>query len=389
MSIYRLQVEILTPLHIGTGEELRHRFEYVVHQNKTWRLDVDRILESRYEEWQKLTQRAGKMVTPAQLLREMDFQQHPEFFRYVLAGTPRSEKTYAALRECIKDPWDRPYLPGSSLKGAIRTALAWAGWEEVGISLKEGMFQEWHHGEKRWRPRKHVGDRLERLLFEPRASAKNPHRRSPHLDLLRALQISDLHGPQKAGERLAVLNAQVVTRDGLQAPIPLEAVVGATFEGTLKVDDYLFSRHAQKLGFRDRQHWLTAEFLPRLRRYSQARMEALADRFAFYARHNIPGAADLVTFYQRLLTMRLPDNAVFLTVGWGTGWDGKTFWTHLQRDQELFENLVRQYRLQRRPKGAPLRKPGDVFPSSRRVVVRAGKIAAPFGWVVIMLEEQQ
>ncbi len=366
MSTYRLQVEILTPLHIGTGEELRHRFEYVVHQNKTWRLDVDRILESRYEEWQKLTQRAGKMVTPAQLLRETDFQQHPEFFRYVLAGMPRSEKTYAALRECIKDPWDRPYIPGSSLKGAIRTALAWAGWEEAGIRLTRQSIG---------RRAKFAAQPLEKRLFGP-----NPNR-----DLLRALQISDLHGPKKAGERLAVLNAQVVTRDGLQAPIPLEAVVGATFEGTLKVDDYLFSRHAQKLGFRDRQHWLTAEFLPRLRRYSRARMEALADRFAFYARHNIPGAADLVTFYQRLLTMRLPDNAVFLTVGWGTGWDGKTFWTHLQRDQGLFENLVRQYRLQRRPRGAPPRKPGDVFPSSRRVAVRGGKIVAPFGWVLLRL----
>lgn len=367
MTTYQVQLQVLTPVHIGTGNELRHRFEYVVHEHRTWRLHVDRILEERYQDWEAQA-RQGRQVPPAALLTEADFGRE-EFFRYVIPGVPRSQQTFAELRECIKDPWDRPYIPGSSLKGAIRTALAWAGWEEAGLRLERRAIG---------RRAKFAGQPLEKRLFGP----------DPNHDLLRALQVSDLFGPQQPGEKVAVLNAQVVTRDGLQAPIPVEAVVNATFEGTLKVDDYLFSGQAKRLGFRNRRHWLTTELLPRLRTYSRARLEALADRFAFFARHQVPGADKMQRYFgETLLGLNLSDNATLLALGWGTGWDGKTFWTHLQQDPTLFEALVRDFRLQRRPPGAPPRRPGDPFPASRRAVVRQGKVVAPFGWVVLSLKE--
>ncbi len=362
MTTFRVEIRTLTPLHIGTGAELRYDFDYVVHQGRTWRLHVDRILEARYD-----ARAQGAIPLPGRMLTANDFQQRPEFFRYVATGVPRRAKTYAALRECIKDPWDRPYIPGSSLKGALRTALAWAGWSELHLPLKRNLIG--HRA-------KFAAQPLERRIFGP-----NPNR-----DLLRALQVSDLFGPQKPGQGVGVLDVQVVTRQGFKAPIPIEAVVQQTFTGTLKVDDYLLSAVAQQLGFADRRHWLTNDFLPRLRRYARQRLEALSAHFAAFARSGVPGADDLVRFYQKLLNTTLPANMTFLQLGWGTGWDGKTLWTHLQQNPQLFEALIRDFRLQRRPKGAPPRRPGAPFPSSRRVVVRRQRIAAPLGWVVLALE---
>ncbi|RMD63207.1 hypothetical protein D6833_05880, partial [Candidatus Parcubacteria bacterium] len=67
----------------------------------------------------------------------------------------------------------------------------------------------------------------------------------------------------------------------------------------------------------------------------------------------------------------------------------KTFWTHLQEDEPLFEKLMRDFRLQhRRSRNAPPTRAKD-FPVSRRVVVSGGKIAAPFGWAIITLEEMR
>ena len=61
---------------------------------------------------------------PKDLLNPADFHADSGLFRYVLEGTPRSEAEGAVLREQIKTPFGKPYLPGSSLKGALRTALA-------------------------------------------------------------------------------------------------------------------------------------------------------------------------------------------------------------------------------------------------------------------------
>ncbi len=369
MTTYRVRLEVLTPVHIGTGQVLQHRYDYVVHAGKTYRLHVDRVLETFEARWQKQAQ-GGRYPLPGDLLTPADYA-NAALFRYVLPGQPRSGKHFAELREFIKDPWDRPYIPGSSLKGALRTALAWAGWEERIPALRRNDIG---------RNPKFAGQPLEKRIFGP----------DPNHDLLRALQVSDLFGPQRPGAGLGVLNAQVITSRGLQAPIELEAAVGVTFEGTLKVDEYLFSRHAQRLGFGDRRAWLTPEgLLERVRGHSRARLERLAEQFARFAERGIPGAEKVAGFYEKLLGLRLPANSAFLALGWGTGWDGKTFGTHLQQDPHLFEALVRQFRLQRRPRSAPTRRPGAPFPTSRRVVVKRERVAAPFGWVLFALEEGQ
>ncbi len=379
MPTYRARLTVLTPVHIGSGEELHHGFDYVVHQNKTWRLNVDRILEERFAQWQRLAAE-GNYPPPARLLTTEDFCRG-EFFRYVLPGVPQSTRVYAALREFIKDPWDRPYIPGSSIKGAIRTALAWAGWREAGARVDMATLHQWEQQKRQRRlSSRWVGRILERRIFG----------RDPNHDLFRALQVSDFFGPQKPGQGLMVVNAQVVTRQGFQAPIPVEALRSdTTFEGTLKIDDYLLQGlAAQKLGFHHRAHWLTEEFIPRLQKYARARLQTLAQEIEERFGH-LAGAHRIVRFLKHMESFPLSSTQTFLALGWGTGWDGKTFWTHLMEDTEFFEGLVGLFGLQRRPKGAPQRQPGDPFPASRRVVVQDERMAAPFGWMLLEIEDEE
>ncbi len=376
MPTYRARLTVITPVHIGSGEELHRDFDYVADRQRTWRLNVDRILEERFQQWQRMAQ-GGDYPPPARLLAPEDFRRR-DFFRYVLPGVPQSTRVYAALRAFIKDPWDRPYIPGSSIKGAIRTALAWAGWREAGARVDRVTVRQWEQQKRQRRlsPR-WVGRTLERNIFGP----------DPNHDLLRALQVSDFFGPREPGQGLMVVNARVVTRRGFQAPIPVEALRGdVTFEGTLKIDDYLLQGlAAQKLGFHHRSHWLTAEFIPRLQQYARARLETLAremeERFG-----TLPGASRLAAFFRELRSLPLSSTQTLLALGWGTGWDGKTFWTHLTENAAVFEGLVRVFNLQRRPRGAPPRQPGTPFPASRRMVVRNGSLAAPFGWVLLEIQ---
>ncbi len=307
MPTYTLTVTTLSPLHIGDGGELRQGFDFLVANNRTYRLNVDAILARKAD--RLVPDRSGMYPLPANLINAADFQ-NAEFFRYVLAGFPRSSKTDARLKSCIKDVHDCAYIPGSSLKGALRTALAWTGWAEIKPRLDRAAIG---------RSRSWAGQSLEKKLFGP----------DPNHDLLRALQVSDCTGDCKPGSRLMVVNAQVLTHKNAGSPVELEAISGDTkFSGTLRVDDTLFRPMAERvLGFSNRRHWLD-ELLPRVNKHSLARLKMLSAWF-----EETEGGASIARFYRQLAGYTLAPNQAFLQLGWGTGWDGTTFWTHLQQDK--------------------------------------------------------
>ncbi len=371
MANYQLKITALSPLHIGAGEELQLGFDFMFHGSSTYRLNVDQVLET-HPGWQ--TARGGRYPLPGELLTESDYN-NPELFRYVMRGRTRSSKEVARLQACIKDSFDRPYLPGSSIKGALRTALAWTGWQEVKPTLNSSKLN---------RSRSWAGQRLERELF-----GENPNK-----DLLRALQVGDCVGPKKAEDCLIIANAQVLTQSkgASGAPIELEAIrPNLAFTGSLHIDDTLFSAQTDRvLHFNDRKHWLD-ELLPRVQRHSLARIADHAEWFA-----GVQGAAGIANFYNQMLKAKLGANQALLQLGWGTGWDGKTFWTHLTGDEYLFEHIISTYRLDKAGRRSR-RQMGDPFPKSKRAVMtlkkdRTGRTvdrpAAPLGWVLMEIKAE-
>lgn len=366
MTVYDLNLNTISPVHIGDGAELRSSFDYMVRGNNTYRLDEDAILMAREDRMRQ--GRDGHYPTPGELLEEKDYE-NDQFFRYKLRGAARSGKTDARMKSFIKDVYDRPYIPGSSLKGALRTALAWTGWTEVNLRLDRSQIGN----SRAW-----AGQKLERSIFGP----------DPNHDLLRALHVSDLHGPQKAGGGLMVVNAQVLTKKTQQSPIELETLPGdVSFTGSITIDDTLFASFAEPvLHFKNHRHWLD-ELPRRVQQHSHARILELADWFG----HADSSYAPLANFYHDLASYDFPENQALVQLGWGAGWDGKTFWTHLQKDQFLFEKLVDEFKMNKAGRSSR-REAGDPFPRSRRAAmsVKQGIAApiAPFGWVLLELKKR-
>jgi CRISPR-associated protein Csm5 len=189
MATYQVKLSTLSPLHIGEGRELRLGFDFMIYEGQTWRLNEDAILAAYGE--QLLAVSGGRYPLPGELLKPADYQQ-AELFRYVLRGKPRSQKGDARLQSCIKDVYDRPYLPGSSIKGALRTALAWTGWSEMKLQVDRTSFGR----SPFW-----AGQPVEQKIFGP----------DPNRDLLRALQVSDCISQSAAEQTLLIVNAQVLT----------------------------------------------------------------------------------------------------------------------------------------------------------------------------------
>lgn len=369
---YTLEVTTLTPLHIGTGDVLQRGFDYVVHGERTWVIHGDALLDAVWGP----TPDPRLLGRPADELLEVlgrdAFDPQARYFRYVLPGKPRAEARGAEVREQLKDLWDRPYLPGSSVKGALRTVLAAVGWQQKGLRLDPSRLRD----NRSW-----AAQPLERALFG----------RDPNHDLLRALWVSDSEpvGP----DSLILVNAQVAVRERLASPIELEAVrPDTTFRLTLTLDGYLLRREVrEQLCWRDEVKWL-------LQLTSLARQHALRrlEREMRYW-NGVRGAQRILEFLDGLhqRAQGLGEGEALLQIGWGGGWDSKTFGAGaLQKDPNAFEAVVRRYRLAR---GRAPRKPGDPFPRSRRVVVitgrgkESGKLVTvpdrPLGWVQIALKE--
>lgn len=367
MTVYDTTVTTLTPMHIGDGGELRQDFDYVVNQGYTYRLDEDEILRAREAVLNQIHN--NQYPLPGRLIQGADYVNN-SLFRYKLRGQPRSKRTDARIQTFIKDVHDRPYLPGSSIKGAIRTALAWTGWDETNLQFRST--HDLGHS-KSW-----AGQSFEKQLF-----GKNPN-----FDLLRALHVSDHFGPSEPGGDLLLVNAQVLSKRSAGSPIELEALRGdVALQGTITIDETLFSGMAeQKLHFSNRKHWLD-ELMPRAQAHSRARIEKMISWF-----EDADHAKRVKAFYQQLYNLNLPNNQAFMQIGWGSGWDGKTFWTHLQKDAGLFERVISQYQLARQPRGAPARNVGDPFPKSKRAVMQMkggnALAIAPFGWALVEMKER-
>jgi CRISPR-associated protein Csm5 len=364
MTVYHLKFTTLSPVHIGDGGELRYMFDFVLKGGRTYRLNEDAVLRAKEDRLKP--QRDGSYPLPGALLDPSDWE-NPALFRYIIPGMPRSHKEDARLKTCLKDVFDCAYLPGSSIKGALRTALAWTGWDEVGPRLDRAAIGN----NRSW-----AGQPLEHKLFGP----------DPNHDLLRALRVGDCLGAYRPGEKMLVVNAQVLTERNQGSPVELEAISSeAVFNGSLEIDELLFTPEFENiLHFKDRKHWLD-ELVPRVQNHSQARIQELKTWFGA-----VQGCEGIANFYHQLSGVSLGKGQALMQIGWGTGWDGKTFWTHIQKDKMLFSRLVSEFRMQKKGRGE-MDRPVDRFPASRRAAMKVkeniARPAAPFGWVLVELEK--
>lgn len=356
---YDLTLTTITPVHIGSGDELRKGFDFITEGNYTYRLDVDQLIEVKAD--QMLPDAQGRYPLPETLITAED-KRSKAFYRYRLTGKPSSTKRDARLKEALKDVHDRPYIPGSSLKGAIRTALAWAVWDEV-------------------KP-KQTGSKSQAADFEKLIFGKDPNH-----DLLKALQVSDCLTKKSASKSMRVANVNVVGKGGgKNIPIEMEVIrADQEFKGSLTIDTYLFDHDqaSRELSFNSKRDWF--EHLCRhLNAYSFDRVRRLLTWFG-----NTPGCEAILQdlhMINNALKEGLPENQAVLTLGFGGGWDGMTFGSRIQEDPVLWGKIVSKLPGKKINKN----KPFD-FPTTRRVMLHPDtKVNEKLlGWVVIDLLKRE
>jgi CRISPR-associated protein Csm5 len=368
-TTWAVEVETLSPLHIGTGAELLLGYDLVPYRDHTYRVDEDALLEQALVQAESAGDAAVNRLLAgrpaAELLTETDFRPGSSLFRYVMPGTPFTKTAGAKVQEQIKDVHDRLYLPGSSLKGALRTMLAWASYTRQRRRPDLSRLR---------RSRSWASQDLERDIFG----------RDPNHDWLRALHVGDSQSVDPKGH-LSLRTVQVYPTQTTDSPglkVDVEAVeAGTVFQTAVVVDEYGFRDDAaRQLGWRGKRAWL-GQLTTLGKEYAR---ERLLKEIAFFKEHG--GPQEALGFYASLvkevLEGQLADDEFLLQVGWGTGWESKTLGSGLLRQDDVaFERLLDQYRMTRERR----REPGDPFPKSRTLALRGGEPAFPLGWVRVKL----
>lgn len=372
-------VELLSDVHIGTGTELVKDIDWIAH-NDGWVYfahgekllnEVFRRAEADGMPMKKVADViAGSTLSDLikmKWLTANDFGVNPALFKYRLRGSPATVN----IREQIKDVYGKPYLPGSTLKGALRTILAVYAAER----LKPDLYQL--DKSRSW-----AALPIERQLFGS----------DPNHDLLRALQVSDSQ-PVDAGQlrlrRAHIYPTASSTYRGRSRGLDVDVetlVKGTKFELPIHVPTELLAdrqtpfdeRRQAELGRWEQQvAWL--EKLASAGR-ENARV-VLEQEIAFYNnRTDVPAVHH---FYQDVVNTfsNLGRTEFLAVIGWGGGWHTKTLNALLKRNPARFEQLVSRYNLN--PTGT--RKSGDPFPKSRHLLRLNDKPGPPLGWIKVSL----
>jgi CRISPR-associated protein Csm5 len=363
MTTYSLTITTFSPLHIGSGgPPLARGVDFVVYDRTLSVFDTAQVLDHLVGSHLDTTL-MEQMMTAQNLtafLSEELFHTHPHLVRYRLHGPSSAVEIIPHL----KDIRSQPYIPGSSLKGALRTAII----DESLLEQKRPV-EVRHLGNQA----RFAGQHLERTVVGP--GGKNWL--ISNYDLFRSLHIAD--SAPISPEHLSLSTVAVHPESDQQAlPLNLETIrAGSSFRTTLTIDDYLFGKQARKLGFGQRRH-LIENFAQTCRAHARAHLEEERD---FFARREMPM---LHCFYSGLVDQLAGcgSESFLLCLGWGAGWKSKTLERTLRATEGALADIIKQYRLNR---GRPPLHEQD-FPLTRHLLMEQQQPVGPLGWVRVDVE---
>lgn len=414
-ELQTIKLQTLTPVFVGNGESIKP-LSYVLERDTAHIIDEGKFFASlsdqereRYIAWiEPLLDRLDRFDVQIALARDDPERRHElqrerrdiesklaldRFLSDQLRVNPArfvQERCCEAYRvRCntppqrdgfrlhLKDPASRPYLPGTEIKGALRTALLytlvsdqenyayfWDRLEEFGRFFRSGKSPL----QKLQRLTK-IAENLETRLL--RGKPKGETKSDAKFDFLRFLHVSDstpLLPDDLRVELTQMLGTNRYTKTWVET-----LAAGSEVSFQLAIGDPSFL--LKELGLERLRDWLS---LPKLLEACYLRsQDTLAEEATYFA--NEPKLRALVAFLQKQNTSESP----LLRLGQGQGFLSITVNLPVkQRDPKLFDEAIREgVSFQRR-----FRTQRGNFPKTRRVIVDTyGKPVGVLGWVKIVL----
>lgn len=385
MQIYDVKITTLGPLHIGSGEKPGSKSRWL-RDGRIWLVDEGALFQ--------------KIADAPHLLNRFEhfsLDKHQSLLGFLNAAhiDPKTVSLYKVRNlggkpnryyfSHIKTPGrpPKPYIPGSSLKGALRSALLRARLiEDEGMKERAAELvrqQMWGHHPNS----KQADDALERAVFGP----------DQHHEWTRLFQVADTQ-PISTGDLWAT-DVRILSVRGPEGSYRLEEkTLGggrpltlypevirtlADLRTRLVIQDELLSSQASGALRFPQRYGDVAQLLKACNRTAK---EQLIQEWTFARDTRWELGQRYYGWMVEQLEKAMQNDACLLRLGWGAGYDDKTVTDLL--DDDTFREVLDTYGLTvgrpgRRRNNPPMDKP--FAPKSRNVALDSKGRWMPLGWV--------
>ena len=363
-------LEVLTPVHVGSGVKWQKDFDFVVDGAGTYVVPEPLLMNYLHDH-------------PEAISRLEDHNARVELLWEIEGGMEYSLPCYSRdILAFLRDGNGQPFLPGSSLKGALRTVIFRQFWDQQNPERQQRLLNQL--GQRReW-----AAQPLLRAVLGP----------NPNHDLLRVLAVRDVPLRQENLDLYRLFILSLTRPDGSQfgwRNIPRRQATNRIREATsvyaemikpgtrsslsLRLDRFLLEddRAERELHFRDKQ--LSLE---RLARWANRHARRLLEREQAFLEQCDDGQLQrLLDNIGKLLDV-IPEQdtdeegqCFLLRLGWSSGWQAMTGG---YLSGEALRRVRGRYRL-----GKPQ---FPIFPKTRKIVFDGEEPAWLAGWIKIWLD---
>ncbi|MGK0290629.1 MAG: CRISPR/Cas system CSM-associated protein Csm5 (group 7 of RAMP superfamily) [bacterium] len=335
----------LSPVHIGSGKTLSKGIDFVESRILNHELIEEKVIQEKsFDQYiEAIEENALKNFLGK------DFNK--------LTTSIGIQSAAKELHLFQADAFNNPYIPGSSIKGAIRTLFykyATQNNQNTDETQVFGKMQEdWMRGFQ-------IGDC-------PVTSVcwKNS-------------KLFNLVGENKIEPKPYMMTLEIVAEGEQQFRVTLDPEI---------LDDF----HPHIQGNQAIKTKVKTDFIQVLQDMGK---ERISEEIQFYKNfENSAGYSNVVNFYEKLLKMPLSKNEVIFHLGWGTGWKGVTGNVVSQKELQSYPTIntkMGKYKL------SEYSKDNDdnlLFPKTRRLSYSGDKYNInadePFGWVKLTFQDSQ
>lgn len=131
LSVYEIILEVDGPVFIGNGKDISKKEYIMLPGKKLAVMNIEKLyifikkkgLARDFEQF--MLQKSGESLKKWLERNRISFSDVRNCVRYVIANNTVSIENRSPIQilQCIKDPYGKPYVPGSSIKGMFRTIL--------------------------------------------------------------------------------------------------------------------------------------------------------------------------------------------------------------------------------------------------------------------------
>ncbi|HQJ72875.1 MAG TPA: type III-A CRISPR-associated RAMP protein Csm5 [Spirochaetota bacterium] len=353
-SDFSMCIKAVTPLHFGSGDTYKQGFDFIGKNI----INVNGIMQHMKQKPQLLHEMAAAIN--GNRLQEFISRNKKEIPDACFRPMNVEEEPRGDIRAHIKNGLGQAYIPGSAIKGSIRTAI-----------IKAMSSQDY------------LKKKVQGIMSAPRINVKfadsvitnsllSPHPRGDaKFNLMKALRISD---SDTINGGLQIKKIQI--KNTSKGPLYVEVIPAGTITSfTLDLDDFFLSP-----GNRDKLFGAVKyDFNNLPADLNEATVKTLSYHYRFAKRNNLH-AYDFLTD----ILKSLKGNEALVNLGYGIGWVGMTgnllgsyYNTLGDREKLQLKSILRLN---------PTRHQQDYFPITRRFI-KEGDREIPMGWALITFPE--